>query len=99
MGVATGQSADLSAINPFQPFQSGTLQNTVIGNEIDVRYFEFRYKLVHNAAAEKLIGPIHLRVTLLKTPQCGHLHGHIAVHPRIINPQHIYWHGYYPTQQ
>jgi len=68
VGVATGQSADLSAINPFQPFQNGTLQNTVVGNEIDVRYFELRYKLVHSAAAEKLISPIHFRVTLLKTP-------------------------------
>jgi len=68
VGVATGQSADLSAINPFQPFQNGTLQNTVVGNEIDVRYFELRYKLVHSALAEKLISPIHFRVTLLKTP-------------------------------
>lgn len=59
---------DLTAFNPFQPFTTGTLQSNVIGNEIDVRYFEIRYKLIHTATQQDTLSPLVMRVTLVRTP-------------------------------
>nr|QJB18555.1 MAG: capsid protein [Genomoviridae sp.]QJB18589.1 MAG: capsid protein [Genomoviridae sp.] len=67
-GIASGTNYNITAFSPFQPFTNGLLQGNVIGNDIDVRYFEIRYMLFHNAAINFLAEPVNMRVTLLKTP-------------------------------
>lgn len=69
-GIATGVNYNTTALNPFQPFFNGELQNDIIGNEIDVRYFELRYYIYHTSSTVNDVAvPTFVRWTLVKSPQ------------------------------
>lgn len=69
-GIGTGLNYNRTALSPFMPFENGLLHNQVIGTEIDVRYFEIRYRLFRSSTTNSNLGePTVVKFTLIKTPR------------------------------
>lgn len=78
-GIASGTNYNRTAVNLFQPFANGSSIQSVIGNEITVRYVEIRYRLFHSSSsANDVASPVFVRFTVVKTPQIWQLASSVA---------------------
>lgn len=75
-GIATGATHNITGFNPFALFYaagaSGSAPNTQSafrGNEIDMRYVEFRWHLFHTSNTSAIVAPVYLQFTLIRTSQ------------------------------
>lgn len=69
LGIASGSRVGYHANSIYRPFTAGTSESGVIGNDIDVRYFELRYNVRLESNPLQADQPIFLEMALVRTAQ------------------------------